>query len=335
MTPLLDVRDLTVSVSVSKRERVHIVEGVSFVVERGEALGLVGESGSGKTMTSLAIMGLLPEAARIEAGSIRLDGEELVGKSREQMRRLRGSRVSMIMQDATSALDPSFTVESQLAEPLRLHRGMHGKALHEEVGRSLEQVRLTATAERRRQYPHQLSGGMRQRVTSAIALAGRPGLLIADEPTTALDVTTQVEYLRLLKSLQRETGVGLLFIAHDLLIVRHLCQQIAVMYAREVVEQGPPDLLFSAPAHPYTRALVDAIPTLGDVSDLKPIPGQAPGVGDVLAPCHFAPRCEFARDVCREERPPMWSDGLTRRCRCWGSAPDGGWISEAELRLDR
>jgi peptide/nickel transport system ATP-binding protein len=324
-TPALDVRGLTVTVARPDGGRAVVVDDVSFSLPAGGTLGIVGESGSGKTMTSLAIMGLLPPGARVEAGEIRLDGDDLRRRREPELRRLRGSRMAMVLQDPMTALDPSFTIRSQLAEPLRQHRGLRGRALDDAMVEALEQVHLSAARERLDQYPHQLSGGMRQRVLSAIALAGRPRLLIADEPTTALDVTTQARYLQLLRELQVTTGFALLLVAHDLLIVRHVCERVVVMYAGQVVEEGPAAELFAAPQHPYTRALVGAIPVLGEQTPLESIEGQAPAAGEAIPGCRFAARCRFARDICGSTPPALTSRGPARAARCFGTEP-GGWI---------
>jgi oligopeptide/dipeptide ABC transporter ATP-binding protein len=321
----LDVVDLTISVRLRNGGRAKVVDGASFSVPAGGALGLVGESGSGKTMTSLAILGLLPEAASVDSGQILLDGEDLLTKSQREMRRLRGSRLSMVLQDPMTALDPSFTIRSQLADPFRLHRKMSGAELEAAMVRSLEQVLLPAARDRMNQYPHQLSGGMRQRVTSAIALAGQPSVLIADEPTTALDVTTQARYLQLLRELQLSTGFALILIAHDLMIVRHMCERVVVMYSGQVVEQGPVEEIFAAPSHPYTRALIASVPVIGESMHLESIDGQAPDPSDPIAGCRFAPRCRFARDVCTTAPPPLSPRGPLRAARCYGTEPDG-WI---------
>jgi oligopeptide/dipeptide ABC transporter ATP-binding protein len=326
--PILEVEGLTVSVALPDGRRATVVDDVSLAIAPGGTLGLVGESGSGKTMTSLAVMGLLPPAARVEAGRIRLEGEDLLGLGRRALQRLRGRRMAMVLQDPMTALDPSFTVRSQLSEPLRQHRGLAGRELEAGLVAALEQVHLSAARERLAQYPHQLSGGMRQRVTSAIALAGGPRLLIADEPTTALDVTTQARYLLLLRELQEQSGFALLLVAHDLLVVRHVCAKVMVMYASQVVEEGPTAEVFDAPRHPYTRALLGAIPTLGETVHLESIEGQAPDVGEQLAGCRFAPRCRYARDRSRDAVPPLTPRGPDRRARCFGTEPDG-WIDEA------
>lgn len=323
--PILEVRNLTVSVALPDGRRGTVVDDVSFSIFGGGTLGLVGESGSGKTMTSLAIMGLLPPGTRVDAGQILLEGDDLLRKSSHEMQRIRGSRIAMVLQDPLTALDPSFTIRSQLSEPLRQHRKLSGRDLEQALVEALERVQLPATRERLNQYPHQLSGGMRQRVTSAIALAGGPRLLIADEPTTALDATTQARYLALLGELQRSTGFALLLVAHDLMVVRHVCERVAVMYASQIVEEGAVAERFAAPQHPYTRALLDAIPELGETMRLESIEGQAPDISEEIVGCRFAPRCRFARDECRAITPSLTPRGDESQARCWGTEPDG-WI---------
>jgi oligopeptide/dipeptide ABC transporter ATP-binding protein len=322
-TPILEVRDLTVSVQVPGGKRAIVVDNVSFSIDERGTLGLVGESGSGKTLTSMAIVGLLPPAARIESGEILLEGQDLTKLSRRQMQKIRGRRIAMVMQDPLTALDPSFTIGSQLSDPLRRHRGLHGRALESSMVSALEQVQLSAAKERLSQYPHRLSGGMRQRVTSAIALAGGPRLLIADEPTTALDMTTQARYLNLLRRLQEEEGFALLLIAHDLMVVRHVCERVHVMYAGEVVEEGTTTQVFTDPRQPYTRALLGAIPTMGDVIRLEAIGGHAPDVADEISGCRFAARCRHARDTCGADHPVLSARGNGGQARCWATEPDG------------
>lgn len=324
--PILDVRDLCVSVPLPDGRRATVVDDVSFQIPAGGTLGLVGESGSGKTMTSLAIMGLLPPGVQVDSGQIMLEGEDLLSMRPRELQRIRGQRMSMVLQDPLTALDPSFTIRSQLAEPMRQHRRLRGPALDAALVAALEQVQLQVTRERLNQYPHQLSGGMRQRVTSAIALAGEPRLLIADEPTTALDVTTQARYLALLSELQQATGFALLLVAHDLLVVRHVCERVAVMYSGQIVEEGAVAGCFSAPDHPYTRALLGAIPELGDTMRLETIEGQAPDISEEIVGCRFAARCRFARDICTTTAPHLLPRGDGRRARCWGTEDDG-WIA--------
>ena len=322
---VLEVRNLTISVTLSSGRRVNAVEDVSFSVGEGGTLGLVGESGSGKTLSCLAVMGLLPPGARVEHGEILFHGEDLVPKSERAMRRLRGSEISMVLQDPMTALDPMFTIESQLSEPLRQHRHLRGAKLTEAMVSSLEQVQLSGARERLHQFPHQLSGGMRQRVVSAIGLSGRPSLLIADEPTTALDAMTQAKYLQLLNRLQEETGFALVLVAHDLNVVRHVCERVCVMYAGQIVERGRSEEVFTAPDHPYTRALLRAIPVLSDEMVLEAIEGQAPGIEEEIEGCRFAERCRFSRSQCFSSTPGLTARGSDRSSRCWGTEADG-WI---------
>ena len=322
---VLEVRDLTVSVILPDGSRATVVDDVSFGIPARGTMGLVGESGSGKTMTSLAIMGLLPPGVQVESGEILLEGEDLLRKRPRELQQIRGKRMAMVLQDPLTALDPSFTIRSQLSEPLRQHRGLRGGELEVALVEALEQVHLPASRARLNQYPHQLSGGMRQRVTSAIALAGGPRLLIADEPTTALDVTTQARYLELLAELQRTSGFALLLVAHDLLVVQHVCARVAVMYSSQVVEEGAVADVFSRPEHPYTRALLAAIPELSEEMRLESIEGQAPDISEEIVGCRFAPRCAFARDVCRTDLPGLTPRSADRSARCWGTEP-GGWI---------
>jgi oligopeptide/dipeptide ABC transporter ATP-binding protein len=325
--PALEARDLSVSVSLRDGDQATVVDHIDFEIAPGGSLGLVGESGSGKTMTSLAIMRLLPRSVNIDSGQVLLAGEDLLKLDEGHMRRRRGSRIAMILQDPMTALDPSFTIRSQLAEPMRQHRHLSGKALEEAMVSALEQVHLPAPKRILDAYPHQLSGGMRQRVTSAIALAGNPSVLIADEPTTALDVTTQARYLQLLEELQQTHGFALLLVTHDLLIVKQVCTRLVVMYGGRVAEIGTVDEIFDAPQHPYTRALLGAIPVIGDDVHLESIEGQAPDLRDRSPGCNFAPRCKFARDVCRTSNPALTPRGEDHAARCWGTEP-GGWITE-------
>jgi peptide/nickel transport system ATP-binding protein len=326
-TPILEVADLTVSVALPDGGRAMVVNDLNLQIAERDTLGLVGESGSGKTMASLAIMGLLPPSARLESGRILLEGEDLHKKSAREMQRIRGKRMAMVLQDAMTALDPSYNIRSQLTAPLRQHRGLRGRALDTALVSALEQVHLSAAKERLKQYPHQLSGGMRQRVTSAIALAGQPRLLIADEPTSALDATTQVRYLQLLQELQEQSGFALLFVTHDLLVVRHLCKRVIVMYASQMVEDGAVAEVYTSPQHPYTRALLGAIPEVGQITPLESIEGQPPDIGEQITGCRFAPRCQHAQDMCRSRPPELSARGAGRRARCWGTEPNG-WIRQ-------
>jgi oligopeptide/dipeptide ABC transporter ATP-binding protein len=295
---------------------VKAVDGVSFMLREGETLGLVGESGSGKTTTCLSIVGLLPKAARIVGGQVMFEGEDLTRKSQRELRRIRGRRIAMILQDPMASLNPLFTIFRQVAEPAFFHQHLRGRSLRERVTRLLREVRIPAPEWRMRDYPHQMSGGMRQRIVGAIALAGGPRLVIADEPTTNLDVTIQAQYLDLLKDLQRETGVALIFVTHNLGIIAKMCDRVAVMYAGKIVEQAPVRELFDDPKHPYTRALLGSMPKLGSKEPLYAIPGQPPNLANLPAGCAFHPRCPDALDRCATEAPDDFPcpDGSVARC---------------------
>src|SRR5437867_4045448 len=304
--PLLEVRDLRTYIY-TRRGIVKAVDGATFSVRRGETLGIVGESGSGKSMTCLSILRLVPEpGGRIVGGQIVFDGEDLLAKSPEEMRRLRGSRIAMILQDPMASLNPAMTVGEQIAETLSLHRGLRGRALDERVVELLRQVRISDPERRVHAYPHQMSGGIRQRVAGAIAISCQPSLLIADEPTTSLDVTIQAQYLRLLKELQRETNLALVFVTHDLGIVAKLCDRVAVMYAGRIVETGRTRDLFNRPRHPYTIGLLDCLPARRRGREpLTAIEGQPPDLAHTPPGCSFAPRCPLAEPRCEVTRPPL------------------------------
>jgi peptide/nickel transport system ATP-binding protein len=301
---LLEVNDLRVTLPTS-RGPADALRGVSFALERGAAVGLIGESGCGKSMTALALMGLLPDGASI-SGSIRLDGQELVGLDDAALCALRGSRLGMVFQEPMTALNPLHTIGRQIAEPLRLHKGLSSGDARAEALRLLERVRLPAAARRLDAYPHQLSGGQRQRVVLAIALACGPDLLIADEPTTALDVTIQGEILDLIGELVAERGMALLLVSHDLGVMARTVEHILVMYGGTVVESGPTAAVFEHLAHPYTRGLFGARPRLGAPrgSRLATIPGRVPELVDLPAGCPFADRCGWVVDACRAAPPP-------------------------------
>jgi peptide/nickel transport system ATP-binding protein len=303
---LLEVRDLRTYIY-TRRGIVKAVDGASFSVGRGETLGIVGESGSGKSMTCLSILRLVPEpGGRIVGGQIVFDGEDLLAKSPDEMRRLRGSRIAMILQDPMASLNPALTVGEQIAETLALHRGLRGRALDDRVVDLLRQVRISDPERRVRAYPHQMSGGIRQRVAGAIAISCQPSLLIADEPTTSLDVTIQAQYLQLLKDIQRETNLALVFVTHDLGIVAKLCDRVAVMYAGRIVETGTTREIFNRPRHPYTIGLLNCLPTLRRGREpLAAIDGQPPDLAHTPAGCAFAPRCPLAEPRCEETRPPL------------------------------
>ena len=322
MTPLLEVDRLTTRyVSARGTRVVEAVSDVSFRLEAGETLGVVGESGSGKTTLALSLMRLLPTAAHIEAGAIRFQGEDLLAKSETEMRRLRGKRIAMILQDPMASLNPLFTVGDQVAETLRAHEGIPRKTAWARARQLFTAVKIPAPEARVREYPHQLSGGMRQRIVGAIAISCEPKLLIADEPTTSLDVTIQAQYLNLLRELQREHGLALIFITHNLGIVARMCDKVAVMYAGRLVEIGPVRRIFDAPAHPYTQALLESIPRLADSrARLTAIDGQPPDLAALPDGCAFHPRCTKVEDRCRREAPADVAVAEHHRARCWLAA---------------
>jgi oligopeptide/dipeptide ABC transporter ATP-binding protein len=317
--PLLEVRDLTTSYHSARGTRItRAVDSVSFALGPGETLGIVGESGSGKTTLALSLVRLLPTAARIERGQILLEGEDLVRKSEPEMRRIRGRRIAMILQDPMASLNPLYSIGDQVAEPIRIHEGAARGAARDRALGLLRAVRISAPESRLSEYPHQMSGGMRQRIVGAIALSCAPRLLIADEPTTSLDLTIQSQYLSLLRDLQRERGLALVFITHNLGIVAKMCDQVAVMYAGRVVETGPVKRIFDAPAHPYTRALLESIPRLGDPrARLTAIDGQPPDLAALPQGCAFAARCPKVEERCRLAAPPDVAVADQQRTRCW------------------
>jgi oligopeptide/dipeptide ABC transporter ATP-binding protein len=317
VTPVLQVEDLRTHFFAFGGSRVvKAVDGVSFSLNAGETLGLVGESGSGKTTTCLSIVGLLPRAARIVGGRVLFEGQDLTRKSQRELRRIRGRRIAVILQDPMASLNPLFTIFRQVAEPAYFHQQMRGRTLRSRVQHLLTAVRIPSPEWRMRDYPHQMSGGMRQRIVGAIALAGGPSLVIADEPTTNLDVTIQAQYLDLLKDIQRETGVALIFVTHNLGIVAKMCDRVAVMYAGRVVEQAPVRDLFDAPRHPYTRALLGSVPKLGSKEPLYSITGQPPNLASLPPGCAFHPRCPEALPRCATDEPRDFrqGDGVAR---CW------------------
>jgi oligopeptide/dipeptide ABC transporter ATP-binding protein len=318
VTPALQVEDLqTHFLSFGGARVVKAVDGVSFSLDEGETLGLVGESGSGKTTTCLSIVGLLPRGARIVGGRVVFEGEDLTRKSQRELRRVRGRRIAVILQDPMASLNPLFTIFRQVAEPAFFHQHLRGRTLRARVRHLLSAVRIPSPEWRMRDYPHQMSGGMRQRIVGAIALAGGPSLVIADEPTTNLDVTIQAQYLDLLKDIQRETGVALIFVTHNLGIVAKMCDRVAVMYAGKIVEQAPVRNLFDAPRHPYTRALLGSVPKLGSKEPLYSIVGQPPNLATLPPGCSFHPRCPAAMPRCMTEEPPDFRLGDGSVARCW------------------
>lgn len=317
MSSLLEVRDLK-TYFYTRRGVVKAVQGVSFSLEKGESIGMVGESGCGKTITCLSILRLVPKpAGRIVGGQILLEGEDLVAKSEEEMRKIRGSKVSMILQDPMSSLNPAFTIGDQVGETIVQHQGIRGLKLWERIKELLWLVRIPSAETTIRYYPHQISGGMRQRVVGAIAISCQPQLLIADEPTTSLDVTIQAQYLKLLKDVQQQFGVAMIFITHDLGIVAHMCDKVAVMYAGRIVESADTRELFNNPVHPYTVALLNSLPRIdARVDRLYSIEGQPPSLIEPPLGCGFSPRCAHAAEGCAHEIPPTINvkDGHVVRC---------------------
>ncbi|MBE3583015.1 MAG: ABC transporter ATP-binding protein [Limnochordaceae bacterium] len=307
MSKLLEVRDVSVSFF-TYAGQVHAVRGISFDVNAGETLAVVGESGSGKSITALAIMGLIPEPGRLTGGHIYLDGQDITTFSEHQMQHIRGARVGMIFQDPMTSLNPTMTVGRQIAEGIQQHQGVGAKKAFDQAVEMLELVGIPQAAARARQYPYQFSGGQRQRVMIALALACRPALLIADEPTTALDVTIQAQILDLMKQLQERFGMAIILITHDLGVVARLADRVVVMYAGEIVESGSADALFYNPQHPYTRGLLRSVPnlTVNRQARLLSIPGAPPDLFRVPTGCPFAPRCPVALQVCERQTPPIY-----------------------------
>ena len=321
--PLLELRGLSTHYVSARGTRVtRAVDDVSLVLDEGQTLGIVGESGSGKTTLALSLLRLLPPAARFVSGEILFEGGDLLKKSEAEMRRIRGKRIAMILQDPMMSLNPLFTVGDQVAEPIRVHEGAARRSAWKRATELLKAVRIAAPETRVREYPHQLSGGMRQRIVGAIAISCEPRILIADEPTTSLDLTIQAQYLKLLRDLQRAHNLALIFITHNLGIVAKMCDQVAVMYAGRMVEAGPVKQIYNTPAHPYTRALLESIPRLGDSRQrLTAIDGQPPDPSALPPGCAFHPRCPKVMDRCRSEAPPEFRVADSQTSRCWLSAP--------------
>jgi oligopeptide/dipeptide ABC transporter ATP-binding protein len=317
--PLLVVQGVTTHYVSARGTRVtRAVQDVSFTLRDGETLGIVGESGSGKSTLALSLLRLLPPAARIVSGSVRFEGEDLLAKPEAEMRHIRGKRMAMILQDPMASLNPLFTVGDQVAESLRVHEGTSRRGAWERARGLLGAVRISAPDIRVRNYPHELSGGMRQRIVGAIAISCGPRLLIADEPTTSLDVTIQAQYLALLRDLQRAQRLAMIFITHNLGIVARMCDAVAVMYAGRIVEAGPVREIFNAPRHPYTRALIESIPRLGESNGrLTAIEGQPPDPAALPEGCAFHPRCPVRLEKCATERPRDSVVGAGHHTACW------------------
>jgi len=299
MSPVLDIQSLRTEFRIGGVWH-PAVDGLSFSIARRETLALVGESGCGKSMTALSVMGLVPQpAGRIGHGEIRLNGVNLVGMPEAQLEKLRGDRMAMIFQEPMTSLNPVMTVGAQIAESLHLHRNLSWSSANDRARALMEEVKIPSAAQRFHDYPHQFSGGMRQRVMIAVALACEPAVLLADEPTTALDVTIQAQVMGLLADLKTHHEMAMLFITHNLGLVAQIADRVAVMYAGQIVEEAPVETIFAAPAHPYTRALFQSIPRLDrDPRDLAAIPGRVPPLDGMPAGCRFAPRCTLARAGC-------------------------------------
>jgi oligopeptide/dipeptide ABC transporter ATP-binding protein len=333
--PLLVLENLSTHYISGRGTRVvRAVDDVSLSIRAGETLGIVGESGSGKSTLALTIMRLLPPAARIAAGRMLFEGEDLLKKSDAEMRHVRGKRIAMILQDPMASLNPLFSIGDQVAEPIRVHEATGRSNAWTRARDLLKAVKIPSPETRLRQYPHEMSGGMRQRIVGAIGISCGPRLLIADEPTTSLDLTIQAQYLNLLRELQRAHGLALIFITHNLGIVAKMCDQLAVMYAGRVVEAGPVKQLFRSPVHPYTQALLSSIPRMSDQRErLTAIEGQPPDLSVLPPGCAFAPRCPSLVDRCREAAPPeLAADGRT--VRCWiapAAMPSSGLAVNSEV----
>ncbi len=326
--PILVVDDLHVTFQLEGGRAVHAVDGVSFNVRSGESVGIVGESGSGKSVTSLAILGLLPKRGVSVSGSLRLDGDELIGKSEREMQDIRGRRAAMVFQDPMSSLNPVLTIGRQITETVRRHQSVTRQQARYRAVELLDMVGIPEPRLRLKYYPHQMSGGMRQRVMIAIVLATEPELLIADEPTTALDVTIQAQVLDLLRHLVLETNTALILITHDLGVVAGMCNSVNVMYSGRIVETGQRHALFGSPRHHYTRGLLASVPRIDGKQDrLEPIPGSPSDVVPWTKGCAFSPRCPAVTDACLGEAPELVETTVNTRVRCVNPAPvdDSVW----------
>jgi peptide/nickel transport system ATP-binding protein len=315
---ILQVEDLHTSFF-TRKGVVKAVDGVSFHVNEGETLGIVGESGCGKSVTALSILRLLQEpGGRVVGGKIMLEGRNLLDLSKEEMRAIRGGVISMILQDPMTSLNPVYSIGDQIAEAVRLHQDLPRNMIRQEVISALRLVKIPSPEMILKQHPFQLSGGMRQRVVGAIAMSCHPRLLIADEPTTALDATIQAQYIALFKEIQRQTNVAIIFITHDFGVVASMCHRVGVMYAGRIIETASTREIFKAPRHPYTAALIDSVPRLDRKDErLYSIDGQPPSLMNLPAGCRFRPRCTVALDICRTEEPPVTKMGDEHYVSCW------------------
>jgi oligopeptide/dipeptide ABC transporter ATP-binding protein len=321
--PVLDVRDLRMYL-LTRWGTTKAVDGVSFQLRSGETLGIVGESGCGKSMLALTLVRLTPQpASRVMGGQVLLDGTDLLTLSPHAMQEVRGRKISMILQDPQQSLNPHFTIGNQLLETMRIHEPEAGrKELRSDAVDALQRLRVPEPLRRLKNYPHELSGGLKQRVVAAMAMAYTPQVLIADEPTTALDVTIQAQFLKLLRELQKETGVAIILITHSFGVVAAACDRVAVMYAGRIVEQGPVEDIFDRPGHPYTGALLESLPSVRErIGELRTITGQPPRLTDLPTGCYFAARCPLAMDKCRAQYPPVFEVAEGHTASCWKLEP--------------
>lgn len=316
---LLEVKHLRTEFFSSKKSSVTAVDDVSFDIKKGEIVGLVGESGCGKSVTSLSIMQLLKDTpGKVTNGEVIFQGRNLLDASKKEMLDIRGDKMSMIFQEPMSSLNPSMRIDKQMIEGIRLHTPLTKAEARKKAADILSQVGIPDPQRVLKNYPHQLSGGMSQRVMIAMAMSCEPDLLIADEPTTALDVTIQAQILELMKKIQQDKGMSILLITHDLGVVAEMCSRVIVMYAGKIVEEAPVEILFANPTHPYTQGLIASVPKLGSgVKVLPSIPGSVPDLSAMPKGCRFAPRCKYATEKCHQEQPELLSVGKKQKCRCW------------------
>ena len=329
---LLTVNKLRTEFFQNKKTSVTAINEISFDIGKGEILGLVSESGCGKSVTSLSIMRLLNfTSGKVTKGEVILDGKDLQKLSEKEMREIRGGKMSMIFQEPMSSLNPAMRIDKQMIEGIRLHTNLSKQEARERAAKILQQVGIPDPERVLKNYPHQLSGGMSQRVMIAMAMSCNPQLLIADEPTTALDVTIQAQILELMKKIQQEEGMSILLITHDLGVVAEMCTRVIVMYAGEIVEEAPVEVLFNNPTHPYTEGLIASVPKLGSgVKVLPSIPGSVPDLSMLPKGCRFAPRCKYATERCHNEEPDLFEVSEHQKCRCWLRDPHAGVPQEGK-----
>ena len=329
---LLTVNKLRTEFFQNKKTSVTAINEISFDIGKGEILGLVGESGCGKSVTSLSIMRLLNfTSGKVTKGEVIFDGKDLQKLSEKEMREIRGGKMSMIFQEPMSSLNPAMRIDKQMIEGIRLHTNLSKQEARERAAKILQQVGIPDPERVLKNYPHQLSGGMSQRVMIAMAMSCNPQLLIADEPTTALDVTIQAQILELMKKIQQEEGMSILLITHDLGVVAEMCTRVIVMYAGEIVEEAPVEVLFNNPTHPYTEGLIASVPKLGSgIKVLPSIPGSVPDLSMLPKGCRFAPRCKYATERCHNEEPDLFEVSEHQKCRCWLRDPHAGIPQEGK-----